>query len=976
MLQDSDGKLSQSGVEDCHVLYLPELSVSLRAGSVAKLDNYNSLNRVLTFVRDYFTSNPEKTDGEVSAYFKDHILPYNKIVFKYFNKDGNFDGGEKLVDKKDIDSYIEEISKKTDNYVVIHDGQAKYTNKGDDKHYIHRSKVQGIEYEYVIIDIDWGNGTDGKNRTLYPTLIDLYSLSQRSTKGSIIRDTGLSNLKIENIEDESSSTILSMNLEQIEKYKEKRLKELSGIPENITLRSITSNVTTLPDEEEKKEKEGNDDGNEGEEGSESASQEDDFDDTSNPVVPEIPLPPIETLEEDPEIISTTEKDDAVEPTNTTESSGNNSSEKRNTKGRMYNGTKKSGVITTLGLRIKETVETFGVYNPDINIVNENSLKDSLWLLKSWIIFGYYKTDKRGDILESEGQNMFLNDLKFDDNGIVSNISIGTKDDYIVATIHSDKDIIIPLLKKPDSITEWDPEYEFEIWDSTPLEYDEQNGHATTWDGKQNYENEVKISDPYIFHVDDNKNMSSEQRNIDKDFMVRNEGRTVASICFDPFVSSDDEKKFWGTSEIDMYVRDEHGSPVKDEITGEYIKEPTLWWTSDDKRFKLIGVNVHVKDMAALKDAINMYESNELQHHNIVSSFTLHGVLRAIYTIGGKEKLLSLMQNFSGFKWEQYGAYKCYIGRYDKAHLGEVYKKSVQIFTFDKNNKINGFTEDFINVINGDKQDLHFIKEYEKDGGKHHFIQSTYGFVRALVKLYDNDGKNDESFNIFNDATFKAGLKINDFKEYDDQPNENGNWYSIKRKTSLPYTTNVPVPPLPIFRITKKTIEQESPKQNEAERQEVESQNEKLSLEDAIRKEIIETYGDDLNFDGIREIPGCKNGNYKIISLTLHKKEGNAMCYLIVYEKDGETKILNNIKNSSEISKFINIESDFFRRNLLNNGFSVENLNDNDSEEFENAILDLAMKDDIDIYDDIVFGEYRELIIKILEEDIFKNKNCN
>ena len=339
---------------------------------------------------DYYTKNPSSGTERVSTYFVENILPHNKIRFKYFNKDGKFDGGEKLVDSNEIDAYIEEISKKTDNYVVIHNGQAKYENKGNDPHYIDRRQVQGKEYEYVIIDIDWSKGINGESRTVYPIVTDLYSLSQRSTKGSIIRNTGLSSLNIEVVEDDSSSILLTMNEEQIAKYKEKRLKELSIIPNDMELRNKPNplppvNPPTTPpsSNSESTSTSGNPD----------SSEDDDEEEETNPVTSEVEddddvpspineLPPLEELEEYPIISNSAEndEDDSNEPVEHAPSSVGASAE-RDTKGRVINnGTRSANALTAIGFDANATEKLYIEWNGMSG--NTSRLSNYLWLLKS------------------------------------------------------------------------------------------------------------------------------------------------------------------------------------------------------------------------------------------------------------------------------------------------------------------------------------------------------------------------------------------------------------------------------------------------------------------------------------------------------------------------------------------------------------------------------------------------------------------
>ena len=129
------------------------------------------------------------------------ILSENSIKLKYFETTETF-GGEKFINSSDeVPKIVEKLSKLSNDIAIITDNPAKYTAINNVK-VVGLDSVQGDEFEFAIIDKSWKDTS--RHHSL--TLKDLYTLTQRSTKGTIIVDNGISlDLKLNTINDMTSA---------------------------------------------------------------------------------------------------------------------------------------------------------------------------------------------------------------------------------------------------------------------------------------------------------------------------------------------------------------------------------------------------------------------------------------------------------------------------------------------------------------------------------------------------------------------------------------------------------------------------------------------------------------------------------------------------------------------------------------------------------------------------------------------------
>lgn len=148
--EDDVNKYALSGIEDFIFISTPELTTSLRINNLAKVENYNGLNSVLSKTYDYYYADPKLDSQKLSGIIHDE-LEAHPITLKYFESDNTF-GGEKLISENDIDNYIKKLLSLSSNVAIISDHPEKYTQYPIK--IIDIRSVQGDEFDYVIIDKD------------------------------------------------------------------------------------------------------------------------------------------------------------------------------------------------------------------------------------------------------------------------------------------------------------------------------------------------------------------------------------------------------------------------------------------------------------------------------------------------------------------------------------------------------------------------------------------------------------------------------------------------------------------------------------------------------------------------------------------------------------------------------------------------------------------------------------------------------
>lgn len=221
-----DNKRVDCGVEDTFVVKTPDLVAPLRPDNIAKYDNYTRLAEALDKVYEQYYDNPAVQPDTLNT-FTEEYLTSNKIEFKYFEDETVF-GGEKIVPNEAIQSYIDKFKRLSDDIAVITDKPEKYnTIKGIKV--VPLNSVQGDEFDFVIIDKNFGLDDSGKGRGDYYKLKDLYTLSQRSRKGTVISNVGLGETFSSKL-DQTSSGNIEMPKSQIDDFKNWRVDLIDQVP--------------------------------------------------------------------------------------------------------------------------------------------------------------------------------------------------------------------------------------------------------------------------------------------------------------------------------------------------------------------------------------------------------------------------------------------------------------------------------------------------------------------------------------------------------------------------------------------------------------------------------------------------------------------------------------------------------------------------------------------------------------------------
>lgn len=229
-------EIIDSGIEDTINIKTPDLVAPLRPDNIAKYDNYISLSQRLDKIYKQYYNNPAIEPKYLSE-FAEKYLQSNPVEFKYFESSFIF-GGEKIIKEDEIFSHIEKLKQYSSDIAIITDNPKKYnTTKG--VKIVPLNSVQGDEFDYIIIDKNFGLTNEGKSRGEFYKLKDLYTLTQRSKKGSIIVSRGLGNT-ISSKQDSTSSGNIEMPESQIQDFKEWRINAIPNIAESVEFEEYQS----------------------------------------------------------------------------------------------------------------------------------------------------------------------------------------------------------------------------------------------------------------------------------------------------------------------------------------------------------------------------------------------------------------------------------------------------------------------------------------------------------------------------------------------------------------------------------------------------------------------------------------------------------------------------------------------------------------------------------------------------------------
>lgn len=217
---------NSSGLEDTFFHKTPMLTATLRTDNVAKTENYRALDFILTNIYNLYESNPALSPKELSDITLNTIK--DGILLKYYESDNIFVGEKFISPEESLLNYVKKLQSLSKNIVLITDNMDKYQDLAKSITVVDSKKAVGIEYEYAIIDKSY---SDVSEFNYYYEIKDLYTLAQRSRKGTIIVDNNnISNiLFIKNINDANVSGETPFDQKQFQDFLEWRQKSFDKL---------------------------------------------------------------------------------------------------------------------------------------------------------------------------------------------------------------------------------------------------------------------------------------------------------------------------------------------------------------------------------------------------------------------------------------------------------------------------------------------------------------------------------------------------------------------------------------------------------------------------------------------------------------------------------------------------------------------------------------------------------------------------
>ena len=247
---------SYDGYEDCVYLKTPYLTANFRSDYRSKVDNYTSLLTTLNLVTDTIIAG-EKVDPELQDYIKalKDILNGSKISLKYYRSKDMIYGDRITTNEEDFKAVLKKTMASGASILLVTDNttNGKYISdefKETDKFKKQTTEeAQGGEYDFIFID----KAVEPKGETsdIYGKLKDLYTMTQRSRKGSIILDTddNYSDL-FQSDSDPSSMGKWEMSSEQKAEYEKWRLEPLKALTPSDDY-EVNTTFKEVPEPEEK-----------------------------------------------------------------------------------------------------------------------------------------------------------------------------------------------------------------------------------------------------------------------------------------------------------------------------------------------------------------------------------------------------------------------------------------------------------------------------------------------------------------------------------------------------------------------------------------------------------------------------------------------------------------------------------------------------------------------------------------------------
>lgn len=799
-------KYGLSGIEDFATIWSPELLSPFRSGNIAKLDNYIEFEAALSYIFNIYFKNPQYDPNELSGELHSYLMQ-KPITLKYFESENSF-GGERIVDSKDIDSYIEKIKSilgdKRDEKgfligaVIVTDNPNKYANSGIKT--IDPKSVQGDEFEYVIIDKDFRLDKSGERQSVYQKVKDLYTLTQRSTQGTIIVDKGLSDVEIKLENDQSSSNKFVMDQEHINKFKEFRLNSLNVIE--------TSDINIDNDVNANDEDEDNNGDNNG----------------------PVDDPHVIKDNDGPEVEDIVNDDQNVD--NTDDKENNDIENKNNAPSELGSG----GVVNSNIMydHYDNMVSMFASSNIGGKVgLSDDKIIQLYWYIASYYKYGYYETEDGINRLKSKISPWFMRNRNSLDkliNAIKKSRLVyqpyshnGVNTSAISCEIIIDGNAFyMPILLGLNAVSEIQPlEGKIKAWNANnkndSMSSNGKNVHEIYNDSDMSGDVGIDILTNSTRIVGKPKILITPKGFNHNAWSKRNSGRTLMIVTTDSLSNDEDADNY-------ITIRNENGDTLY------AIPSPS---------FRLIGANIHARSAETLYDIIHKKISSDISsalQSWIISSETMTDLLKKIFINNSEfaEKMLSVVltdsSNSSMLPLTSNKGWEMHVVKKTASGEKNVVYKSYQ--------EIVDAKESFNDVIN-----IKFITQEHasKESTKNYYLSSTTVLYTMLTspgpdhKLHINK----DSVSVFNNAIqqYPQGIKLNDKVLWSNKVVEPTWMVAETSNLGISYSTDIDRIYEPKFYIELNSKEDENNNQEDNVENIQDNEYSEMDLESIVKKKL-------------------------------------------------------------------------------------------------------------------------------------------
>lgn len=172
-------KVINGGIDGTVHIKSPSLTAAFRPANIAKAENAEALATLLDDELDNFSDDITMSLGERAAYITDKLNEMKGIVLKYYDSETEFAGEMMLNDFEKFVRKMQNIATNNPNAKMALVTEADNVPDIPNVRRVPEDVIQGDEFDYVFIYKPWSTNA-------YIAAQDLYTMIQRSTKGTII----------------------------------------------------------------------------------------------------------------------------------------------------------------------------------------------------------------------------------------------------------------------------------------------------------------------------------------------------------------------------------------------------------------------------------------------------------------------------------------------------------------------------------------------------------------------------------------------------------------------------------------------------------------------------------------------------------------------------------------------------------------------------------------------------------------------